>query len=275
MKYQVHPDAELFPMMPEDELATLAADIKENGQVQPIILGDLDGKEVIVDGRNRLKACEIAGVEPKFQKINGQDQKAYILSVNVNRRHMTAAQRAMATAMIYPTAERGGARKKGSSSATKLEGFSASRISYARAVLAHSPPIATAVLAGSKSLDEAYNEVQIATGKINNDSIRLRKLRDSRPDLAERVELNETKLDEAEAQAKADAEKLKQQRWAATKNLIEGVQMLDRDVENAKSVADAFDPSVAEQAGETISPARLRRVAAFANELAAIMEGVA
>jgi hypothetical protein len=39
-------------------------------------------------------------------------------------------------------------------------------------------PIATAVLAGSKSLDEAYNEVQIATGKINNDTIRLRKLRD-------------------------------------------------------------------------------------------------
>jgi hypothetical protein len=27
-------------------------------------------------------------------EINGQDQKAYILSVNVNRRHMTAAQRA-------------------------------------------------------------------------------------------------------------------------------------------------------------------------------------
>ncbi|MDE2332393.1 MAG: hypothetical protein KGK16_16650, partial [Bradyrhizobium sp.] len=46
----------------------------------------------------------------------------------------------------------------------------------ARAVLAHSPPIASVVLAGSKSLDEAYNEVQIATGKINNDTVRLRKL---------------------------------------------------------------------------------------------------
>jgi hypothetical protein len=32
----------------------------------------------------------------------------------------------------------------------------------ARAVLAHSLPIATAVLAGSKSLDEAYNEVACA-----------------------------------------------------------------------------------------------------------------
>jgi hypothetical protein len=54
-------------------------------------------------------------------------------------------------------------------------------------VLSHSPVIAQAVLAGSKSLDEAYNEVQIATGKINNDTIRLRKLRDDRLDLTKAV----------------------------------------------------------------------------------------
>jgi hypothetical protein len=38
-----------------------------------------------------------------------------------------------------------------------------------------------AMRASSKSLDEAYNPVQIATGKINNDNIRLRKLREVRP----------------------------------------------------------------------------------------------
>jgi len=30
---------------------------------------------------------------PKYQKLNGEDQKAFILSVNINRRHMTAGQR--------------------------------------------------------------------------------------------------------------------------------------------------------------------------------------
>ena len=40
-----------------------AADIKANGLVHPIML-DVDGK-ILVDGRNRLKACEIAGVEPE------------------------------------------------------------------------------------------------------------------------------------------------------------------------------------------------------------------
>jgi hypothetical protein len=63
-----------------------------------------------------------------------------------------AAQRAMATAMIYPAGAKGGRGKKNSSVS---EGFSSTRLSMARAVLAHSPPIATAVLAGSKSLDEA------------------------------------------------------------------------------------------------------------------------
>jgi hypothetical protein len=74
--------------------------------------------------------------------------------VNVNRRHMTAAQRAMATAMIYPHPEK---RGRGNKSEKDLgaKSFSSARLSQARAVLAHSPPIATAVLAGSKSLDEA------------------------------------------------------------------------------------------------------------------------
>jgi hypothetical protein len=64
---------------------------------------------------------------------------------------MTAAQRAMATAMIYPKAEKGGRGKK----ATDTVGFSSQRLSYARTVLAHSPVIAQAVLAGSKFLDAA------------------------------------------------------------------------------------------------------------------------
>jgi len=34
----------------------------------------------------------------------------------------------------------------------------------AHAVLAHSPPIASAVLAGSKSFDEAYSEVRMRDG---------------------------------------------------------------------------------------------------------------
>lgn len=100
-KIEAHPDAAIFPIMSPDELAELAEDIKTNGQRFPIVIGKYEDREVIVDGRNRFAACEIAGVEPKFKQLNGHDAKAFILSVNINRRHMSAGQRAMATAMIY------------------------------------------------------------------------------------------------------------------------------------------------------------------------------
>jgi hypothetical protein len=77
-------------------------------------------------------ACEIAGVEPKFQKIDGQDQKAYILSVYINRRHMTAAQRAMAVAMIYPVAPRGRGKKDEALKGDGSSSFSHRRLQYAR-----------------------------------------------------------------------------------------------------------------------------------------------
>jgi hypothetical protein len=56
----------------------------------------------------------------------------------------------MATAMIYPEPEKGGRGKKVANS-TETVGFSGQRLSYARTVLAHSLPIATAVLAGSRA----------------------------------------------------------------------------------------------------------------------------
>jgi ParB-like chromosome segregation protein Spo0J len=80
MKIQVHPLAELFPMMPPDELADLAEDIRASGLIHPIVI---DGDGVLIDGRNRLRACEIAGVEPSFHCINGDDAAAYIVSANL------------------------------------------------------------------------------------------------------------------------------------------------------------------------------------------------
>ncbi|MCO5129388.1 MAG: ParB/RepB/Spo0J family partition protein [Xanthobacteraceae bacterium] len=138
--------------MSDEELNTLAEDIKANGLVHPIVVGKVDGKDVIIDGRNRLKACEIAGVEPSFTSIEDRDPKEFILSVNVNRRHMSSGQRAMATAMIYPEPERGGRGKK----ATETIGFSSQRLSYARTVLADSRSVAEQVLSGEVMLDDAY-----------------------------------------------------------------------------------------------------------------------
>ena len=77
MTRPVHPIADLFPMMTDEELANLAADIKANGLIHPIVV-DKDG--VLIDGRNRDRACEIAGIEPTTVLFEGDDPRAYIIA---------------------------------------------------------------------------------------------------------------------------------------------------------------------------------------------------
>lgn len=57
-KYKVHPSADVFPMMPDDELDALAADIKANGLREPIAFwgvnkGTPQFERLLCDGRNR------------------------------------------------------------------------------------------------------------------------------------------------------------------------------------------------------------------------------
>lgn len=149
-KLRPHPLTDLFPMLPDDELADFADDIKVNGLMEPIALAD----GLVVDGRNRLKACEIAGVEPRFTQLNGQDIRAYIVAHNIKRRHLTKGQRAMALAMIYPEPERGGRKDRGS--IAREMGLSGERLRIARIVLREAPELAKHVLRGDGiSLDEA------------------------------------------------------------------------------------------------------------------------
>jgi ParB-like nuclease family protein len=163
MTRPVHPIADLFPMMTDEELANLAADIKANGLIHPIVV-DKDG--VLVDGRNRDRACEIAGIAPTTVLFEGDDPRAYIVASNIARRHLTKGQQAMAVAMIYPVPEKGGRGKKKTMDETSIL-FSPKRLQLARTVLAHSPDLAQAVLAGCKSLDGAYDEARKAKQPLN------------------------------------------------------------------------------------------------------------
>jgi hypothetical protein len=65
----VHPVAALFPMLADDELDELAASIKANGLLQPIVI---DTEGAILDGRHRLKACQKADVKPRFETYKGR-----------------------------------------------------------------------------------------------------------------------------------------------------------------------------------------------------------
>lgn len=94
---EAHPAADLFPMLGERELRDLADDIRQRGLQQPIVIFE----KKILDGRNRWRACEIAGVEPQtvqWKPAGEADPIAYVVSLNLKRRHLDESQRAMCAA---------------------------------------------------------------------------------------------------------------------------------------------------------------------------------
>lgn len=94
--YAVHPIANIFPAMGPAEFSALVADIAEHGQREPIWL--YEGK--VIDGRHRVQACAELGIEPKTQDYTGDNPIAFIVSMNLHRRHLNESQRAMVAARL-------------------------------------------------------------------------------------------------------------------------------------------------------------------------------
>jgi ParB/Sulfiredoxin domain len=93
---EAHSASALFPMMDNVALAALVRDIKAHGLREPIVLWE--GK--VLDGRNRLRACELAGVEPRFVELAScASPVEAVVSSNLFRRHLTVSQRAMVGAL--------------------------------------------------------------------------------------------------------------------------------------------------------------------------------
>lgn len=78
------------------------------------------------------------------------------------KRHLSKAQRAMATAFAFPDPEKGGRGNKGKASET--DGFSATRLKMARLVLREDKALAQRVLAGDVSRFTADDRAVEADG---------------------------------------------------------------------------------------------------------------
>ena len=93
---EFHEIANIFPLLESGDLQALANDIRISGLKTPILL--FDGS--ILDGRNRYRACEIAGVAPRFETFQGDKTAAlsHVWSLNFQRRHLNSSQAAIADA---------------------------------------------------------------------------------------------------------------------------------------------------------------------------------
>lgn len=198
-KLPVFGPADVFPMLADDDLEDLANDIAANGLREPIVIGRITAKGeteeedktvlMLIDGRNRLAACVKAKVEPTVRYL-ADDPTAYVLSANINRRHMTKGQRAMAVAMIYPGGSGNGANPNNL-------GLSGELLRQARMVLSYSLPLAQSVMTG-KPIAEAFSEAKAKLAEQQTEEDRqqsekaafeadIAKLRARYPELARRV----------------------------------------------------------------------------------------
>lgn len=183
---EVHPAASVFPMMADDELAGLADDVKENGLIHPIVI---DANGVLIDGRNRLRACEMAEVEPTYRQLNGQDAAGFIVSANLARRNMKKGQQSMALAMIYPeSSSRGGRGKKDATFENHEDSSGFRLLQQARQILRHSRALAEEVLSDRTPFDVALSSIQADREKSRSKEAQMTDLRRWAPDVAAMVD---------------------------------------------------------------------------------------
>ncbi|MGI8594682.1 MAG: ParB N-terminal domain-containing protein, partial [Solirubrobacteraceae bacterium] len=169
---QAHRLAKLIPPMSEQEFVELRDDISENGLQTPITL--YEGQ--ILDGRHRARACAELGIEPEMREYEGDDPRTYILSANVNRRHLTITQKALIVLEVLPAYKKRAKQRK-------VEGARLAGQSSAPGRPAERSGSVEPDLSDKRARAEAAEKIGIGGATVG----RLERVRDQAPDLFEQV----------------------------------------------------------------------------------------
>lgn len=161
MKYSQHPLSSAFPAMTDNEFKELRNSIEVNGVLNPITIYE----GMVIDGWHRYKAANEANVDcPETELDEWIDPKDFVLAQNKNRRHITAAQLAMATTQVYEWHPANRPNKsvvptellKTATELAKLAGVSESSIEKAKSILKNaSEEVKEAVKSGKIGLEKA------------------------------------------------------------------------------------------------------------------------
>lgn len=164
---EFHEAAGIFPLLEGQELAELAADIREHGLREPIVLHP-DGR--ILDGRNRYRACVEfePQVAPVFEAWDGQgDEIDFVVSLNLRRRHLDNDQRRVVAAKIVtyragrPTKYSQSAKVSREQAAT-LMNVDVAGLDRARALIRHgAPELVSIVERGDVSVSAAADVAEL------------------------------------------------------------------------------------------------------------------
>lgn len=214
---EIHPLAARYPMLPDEELQELAESIARDGLDHPLVL-DPEGR--LVDGRNRLAACDMVDASPDFvtneSLVAEEKVRAFIARQNANRRHFSTGQKAMALA--DDLAARGQRRNGRWAYGSKIRESGDSSKAWTEAireaglVIDHRPDLVDDVIRGHRPDDpdikvtlhwaaEEAAKVRDAEARAAAEAKRqaemLADLNDNRPDLAALVDRGDLSLEDA------------------------------------------------------------------------------
>ena len=161
----VHPAAELLPMMTDDEFQSLCADVDSQGFLHPVRV-DNDG--LLIDGRNRLQVAWAISLDPIIEHYQPVDTVAYVISENVERRHLTTGQRAILGEKIanLPNGLKEGSASALASSLTSQNAAAAQvnvspdAIKKIKFIKRWAPHLVDAVNADTMSLEAAFQQAK-------------------------------------------------------------------------------------------------------------------
>lgn len=187
MTYEIHELAELIPPMTEQEFAELKAGIERKGYLpdEPVVV--FEGK--ILDGRHRYKACREIGIEAPTRLFGGSedDAKDYVISKNLDRRHLTTGQRSVAALRLLDY-EKVEAKKRQADGGRKAAPGRPAESSPQLGVTNDDPHTKEATAVAGKRLGVGSTSVE-----------RVRRVAKERPDLLPKIESGEMSPAAAEA----------------------------------------------------------------------------
>jgi ParB-like chromosome segregation protein Spo0J len=167
MTLAFHPLADIFPLMTGAEFDDLVADVKAHGLLEPIVIY----RGQILDGRNRYRACEAAGVDYLTTTIIDIefDPLSFVISRNLKRRHLNESQRAMIAARLATLRRGDNQHSEGLpiGRSSELLNVSERSIARAREVLDKgTPELAAAVDRGEVSVSAAAKSLAERNGCV-------------------------------------------------------------------------------------------------------------
>lgn len=198
MVYEIHPLAELIPAMGDDEYTELKADIEQNGVRMPVTVYE----EKILDGRHRARACQELGLSVEAVPYVGDDPTGFVISLNLRRRHLTIGQCAMAARKLLGYETEKAKERMAEGGRKAAPGVPAER----------SPQMGTPFPASRTHSRKAVDEAGARFGVSGKSVERADRIATESPELAERVERGEMKLNTAFREI--TGERTKQERQA-------------------------------------------------------------